>query len=299
MDKFESFIEHFNKEERNAYRNEKVQNIIQGIKGIGSEMSYLFFRTFEEESEDRFLSTVNTGIYENAYNRYVAKQGQYPVGTIEKIIMPNVAEITTVYTSQGSISKTEYVINETDVKDEISSNVSYEGYSLIDVNSKGKDQLVYSSILLTQSNNSPEVQVSGAMRSLKGDFTVFDYSAISKTNLYHWRYGSDITKRLTSLEKTFESAYKEFSANPENLIVLTQPIEEVQGSVDDMPELVDDIHEPFDDLSKFDEEIAEQVENMDSDVVKDGVQKPVSFMKNLSNKVKDFFEPCFGEDGDW
>ena len=170
---------------------------------------------------------------------------------------------------------------------------------MIDVNSKGKDQLVYSSILLTQSNNSPEVQVSGAMRSLKGDFTVFDYSAISKTNLYHWRYGSDITKRLTSLEKTFESAYKEFSANPENLIVLTQPIEEVQGSVDDMPELVDDIHEPVDDLSKFDEEIAEQVENMDSDVVKDGVQKPVSFMKNLSNKVKDFFEPCFGEDGDW
>lgn len=224
---FEEHVRQFNKNERKAYRSLKVKNIIEGIKNFGQEVASVFVPGYEEKTEERDLERTINAINKNAYARYVSRQGDAAIGTIKKEILPNGAQRTSVFTPNGSIERTEYVVNEIQFQEGIRSIVVYEGFSMLDVNYDGKNQLVYSYINLFEKAENPKVQVAGTIRETNGKFINFDYSALAREDMHHWKLGTEVERRLNGLEKSFKESYEEFSLNPDNIIDLTKPVEEV------------------------------------------------------------------------
>ena len=257
----EQHVKQFNKEERKAYRSLKVKNIIEGIKDFGQEVACAFIPGYDEIREEKELEKTMNAINKNAYARYIGRQEGMPIGTIKKEILPNGSERTSVFTPNGSIEKTEHVVNEIQLQEGITSIVTYEGFSMLDVNYNGKNQLVYSYIDLLEKAETPKVQVAGTIRETNGKFINFDFPSLAREDMHHWKLGTEVERRLNGLEESFNEAYEEFSANPENII----------------------------DLTHTTEEISEQDANLENQVLTNDNQQETTFMQRLSNKVKDFF----------
>ena len=239
-------IDWYNKSERKEYRSQRAKQIIGGIKGFGKQVASLCAPSCDEINEQLELYITTNAINKNAYKSYLLRQEEYPIGKIKVETLPNGAERTTVFTPNGSVEKTEYPIRDREIKEGITSDITYEGLSVVDVNSHGKNQLVYSHINVRESSIYPKSQISGTMRDVEGNFTDFDYT-FNYTEGPSFRTCYKAIDRLRSLQATFDEAYEIYSLNPENIIDLTKPAEEM--AVQQNPEDIIELLKPTDGIS--------------------------------------------------
>lgn len=259
-------IDWFNKEERKDYRSNKVKEVVEGIKGFGtSVLSHLVPRSVDPlKRAEEDLENATTALYKDLYKQYLSRVEEYPEGKIKREILSDGSERNTVYTENGSIERTQYSISEEEARNYLVSCVKYEGLSLVDVNGKGKSQLVYSNILVKENSIYPNYEISGTMRDEKGKFTNFSYDS---------NFGSvpalmvcgEVAMRLGSLENAFNDAYGLYALNPDNIIDTSKPADETEES-----EVVDKVSEV---------EVKEETQ-------------PKSFAQMAVDKVKEFlFSP--------
>lgn len=276
MNEFEKHVEEVNSATRN-FRSENVRNIIVKVKSVNNDVKNTYSLVKpqpETKREEKLLDLQTADLWKNIHSSYINNQGRNPVGTVEEACMPNGEQRITVYTQNGSIIKSHYPISDDDKEAGIFSDITYEGYSMVDVKGNGADKLLYSVVTVRESNNTPKVNVSGVMRDEYGKFTNFDMNASSTSNLYSEEFGDEVEKRFVSLENTFNEAYKEFTANAE---------EEQAKETETKKEV-------FSEETKAEDVFSIQTESQNQ-------QKNI--FQKITGKVKDFFEPCFGEDGDW
>ena len=254
----QNHVDEFNKNERKTYRSQKVKDVINGIKGA-------IIPDYEEKLL-RKVEAATLGLKnQRAYEAYLERQsGYYLEGRVRKETLVDGSQMTTVYAKHGAIEKTEHLLSEEDVNNRLTSKTTYEGFSLVDINCNGKNQLVYSSITVAEGPDVLKLNVSGAIRDAKGNFTNFEYPAYSTADMHHWKLGLDVQLRYNSLERTFNECLEEFSSNPENIIDLTMPAED-------------------------DEQFSQNEETSSSDKVETAEEaKPSSFFGKIKDKVEDF-----------
>ena len=265
MTEFEKYVNKVNSENR-IIKSEKAVELASRIMGVGRQIknkASMMKPQTEQEREAKVDELQANEWYEKIHNKYIASQGKYPVGTMEKLSYPNGEERMIFHTQNGSVRKSEYLVAPHEIDRGVISNTGYEGYSMVK-NEKGQDELVYSLFLITQSNNHPKINVSGCMRDVNGKFTGFDYPAISANDFYHPELGDEVQKRFESLESTFNNEYEQFFANQ-------------QGEEPELNEVADD-------------EASFQPQNS---------AQPKNFFQKAVDKVKDFFESGDPECGDW
>lgn len=258
VDGVEKHVEEYNKSAGKTYRSQKVKDVINGIKGA-------VIPDYEEKLL-RKAEAVALGLKnQRTYESYLERQsGYYLEGKVKKEILIDGSEMTTVYTKHGAIEKTAHILSEKELENGITNKTTYEGFSLLDVNYDGKNQLVYSSITVAEKPDVLKLNVSGVIRDTKGKFTNFDYPAYSTNDMHHWKLDLDVQRRFSGLEQSFSQSLEEFSANPENIIDLTMPAEDdEQFSQNEETSLSDK------------EETAEEA-------------KPSSFFGKIKDKVEDF-----------
>ncbi len=228
-------IDWFNKEERKDYRSNKVKEVVEGIKDFGvGLLSHIVPHSVDPiKRAEKELDKATTALYKDLYKQYLSRIEEFPEGKIKREILSDGSERNTVYTENGSIEKTQFSISEEEAKNYLVSCVNYEGLSLVDVNGKGKSQLVYSNILVKENSIYPNYEISGTMRDEKGKFTNFNFNS-NYRSLPALMVCREVAMRLGSLENTFNDSYDLFALNSDNIIDTSKPSDETEESeVDD------------------------------------------------------------------